>query len=307
MPARPPSGAPETVSVIMPTLARPQRADTLRAAIASVVSQAGVRAVPLVVVNGDQFDPSLVEELSRRADLRVARVGPADLPGALRAGRDLVDARWFCELDDDDLLLPGTLAERLALIDGHPKFDVVVSNGIVRGHAGDHLLLDGVDRLAADPLSALAQMSWLSPGGALFRTAAAPRGLFPDLPRYLEWTSLALRLARRCRIAFLDRAGFVHRDDSPDSLWLSRECALGLPAAIRSLLDDELPSELQRALERRLAGACHDAARAELQGGRRRAAWGWHLRSLGGRHGWRYLSYTRRLLAATLSPAAGAR
>lgn len=140
----------------MPTLARPQRADTLRAAIASVVSQAGVRAVPLVVVNGDQFDPSLVEELSRRADLRVARVGPADLPGALRAGRDLVDARWFCELDDDDLLLPGTLAERLALIDGHPKFDVVVSNGIVRGHAGDHLLLDGVDRLAADPLSALA-------------------------------------------------------------------------------------------------------------------------------------------------------
>ncbi|MCC7060795.1 MAG: hypothetical protein IT508_11245, partial [Burkholderiaceae bacterium] len=47
MPARPPSGAPETVSVIMPTLARPQRADALRAAIDSVVSQAGVRAVPL--------------------------------------------------------------------------------------------------------------------------------------------------------------------------------------------------------------------------------------------------------------------
>src|SRR5690606_31124966 len=139
-------------------------------------------------------------------------------------------------------------AERLALIDGEPAFDVVVSNGIVRGRSGDHLLLSGLDELAADPLSALARHSWLSPGGALFRTSSVPRELFADIPRYLEWTCLALRLARRCRVGFLDRAGFVHHDDTPDSLWLSRECTLGLPAAIRSLLDEDLPPALRRAL-----------------------------------------------------------
>ncbi len=291
----------------MPTLARPQRADALRAAIGSVLSQAGVRAVPLVVLNGDQYDPALVGELARRGDVRLARVARADLPGALRTGRDLVDTEWFCELDDDDLLLPGTIAERLALAEQQPECDVVVANGIVRGRAGDRLLLSRLDELAADPLSSLARISWLSPGGALFRAASVPREFFDGLPRYLEWTALALRLAQSCRIAFLDRAGFVHRDDSPDSLWLSRDCTLGLPGAIRSLLDEGLPPALELELERRFAGACHAAAHAELQGGRHRAAWRWHLQSLVARHGWRYLSFTRRMLAATFSAGAGAR
>lgn len=307
MSASPDSSALETVSVIMPTLALRQRADSLRAAIASVVSQSGVRAVPLLIVNGDRHDPALVDELSQRADLRLATMARADLPGALRTGRDLVETRCFCELDDDDLLLPGTLVERLALIDSDRHYDVVVCNGIVRGRAGDQLLLPRVDELAADPASSLARVSWLSPGGALFRTSAVPRDLFVDLPRYLEWTSLALRLSRRCRIAFLERAGFVHHSDSADSLWLSRDCTLGLPQAIGRLLDEDLPLGLRHSLERRLAGACHAAARTELDDGQHWAAWRWHLQSLGGRQGWRYLSFTRRMLAARLSSGAGAR
>jgi hypothetical protein len=306
MPVHPGSGALESVGVIMPTLALAHRADALRAAISSVVSQSGVRAIPLVVVNGSGHDPALVEELSARADIRLVKVARADLPGALRAGRDMVDTPWFCELDDDDLLLPGTLAELLVHMNGKRPYDVVVCNGIVRGPAGDHLLLSRVDELAADPLAALAQQTWLSPGGALFRSSVARPEMFADLPPYLEWTCLALRLAHSCRIAFVDRAGFIHHDGLPDSLWRSRPCVLGLPAAIQSLLAQELPPDLRRSLERRFVAACHAAACAELDCGQRGAAWRWHLQSLSRCQGWRYLSFTRHLLAASLLPAATA-
>ena len=260
MAVHPGSGALETVGVIMPTLALRQRADALRAAITSAVSQSGVRAIPLLVVNGSAHDPALVEELSARTDLRLTKLARADLPGALAAGREMVDTPWFCELDDDDLLLPGTLAALLARMDAKPACDVVVSNGIVRSHTGDRPLLTRITELAADPLSALAHQTWLSPGGALFRSSAVPARMFANLARYLEWTSLALRLARECRIAFVDRAGFVHHTDLPDSLWRSPNCVLGLPAAIRSLLAEELPPDLRRSLGQRLGAACHAAA-----------------------------------------------
>jgi glycosyltransferase involved in cell wall biosynthesis len=288
----------------MPTLARARRADALRAAIAGVVSQVGVRAIPLVVVNGDERDRALVEELARRRDIRLMSLVDADLPAALRAGRERVDTNWFCELDDDDLLLPGTLAAQLARMRAEPECDVVVCNGVIRDHAGDRPLLSDLRQLERDPLGSLARISWLSPGGALFRTASVPAQMFDDIPRFLEWTALALRLARRCRVAFIAHAGFVHHLDTPDSLWFSRECALGLPHAIRRLLEDALPRELQRALERRFGHACHAAARAELQQRQRRAAWRWHLQALGSRDGWRFLPFTRRLLAplASTSP-----
>jgi len=55
-----------TVNVIMPTLARSARAPLLRRALASVAGQAGVRAVPIVVLNGAERDPGLVAELAGR-------------------------------------------------------------------------------------------------------------------------------------------------------------------------------------------------------------------------------------------------
>ncbi|RPH59144.1 MAG: glycosyltransferase family 2 protein, partial [Burkholderiales bacterium] len=168
--AMPATRVPDTVpsvSVIMPTLARPQRARSLRAAVDSVLSQSGVRATPLVVVNGAEYDRSLVAELSGRAGVRVTMLPTADLPGALHAGRERVDTPWFAELDDDDLLVEGTLAGRLALMRDDPGIDVVVTNGTCRCSDRDAPLLTGIADIAADPLAALARGNWLSPGGAL--------------------------------------------------------------------------------------------------------------------------------------------
>ena len=118
------------------------------------------------------------------------------------------------------------------------------------------------------------------------------------MPPFLEWTYLAVRLARDHRVAFLDEPGFVYHPGRPDSLWGSRECVRRLPEAIERLLALELPPSLRRTFEQRLAEALHGAANEALRRGQLRAAWGAHIRSLRSRGGWRHLAFTARLLAA---------
>jgi hypothetical protein len=174
-----------------------------------------------------------------------------------------------------------------------------VSNGIARGESGDHPLLRSAAELLRDPLGALAGGTWLSPGGALFRTDAIGPELFEGMPRFLEWTYLALQIARERHVSFLDEPGFVHHVDRPDSLWGSRECARRLPEALQTVLALELPPRLRRSFEERLTEAFHGAADEALARGERRSAWRAHARSLAGRRGWRYLPFTARLLGTT--------
>lgn len=297
MSVRSAAGVPDTVSVIMPTLARARRATALHAALRSVLAQVGVRAVPIVVVNGPEREPRLIDELARRTDLRLVTLPEPDLPGALFAGRVMVDTPWFAELDDDELLLPDALRRRLDCMQADGGADVVVSNGIARRGTDEHPILTDPHALQLDPMRALTQYTWLAPGGALFRTSAVPPALFKGLPRFLEWTTLAVRLAAQCHLRFLADSTFVHHEDSPDSLWRSRECTLGLPAAMRLLLREEMPTALRRRFMQRLGGACHAAAAAELLAGNMRHAWKLHLQSVSARGGWRYLPFTARLLA----------
>jgi hypothetical protein len=295
--------ATPTVSVIMPTLARPARAPLLRRALESVLGQSGVRAVPIVVLNGSERDAGLVAQLSARSDLRWLDLAEADLPAALRAGRAAVDTAWFAELDDDDLLLPDSLARRLACARSHPGCDAVVSNGIARGSGGDCPILSDVPGIRSDPFGALAQRTWLSPGGGLFRTEAIGLALFDGMPRFLEWTYLALRIARVHPLAFLDEPTFVHHPGRPDSLWASPSCTRALPEALERILGLELPAPLHRSFAARRAAAFHAAADEALQRGALGEAWLAHLRSLRGPEGWRYAPYTLRLIAARAVPA----
>ncbi len=285
----------EPVTVIMPTLAKAERANPLRAALASVLSQRGVRPVPLIVVNGTERDTSLVRKLERTPGVRLIRREEAHLGDAIHAGRTAVDTRWFAELDDDDLLLPGALSLRLQCLVDSPSAGAVVSNGWTqRGHVRQPAIAS-VAEVAVDPMAALANGTWLLPGAALFRTDAVGGELFRQLPRYLEWTCLALRLARGPGIEFLDEMTFVHHEARPDGLWESPECVLGRPRAIRELLMEDIPVPLRKVFLRRLSAACNSAAIVERDRRRWVRAWHWHLRCLAG-GGWRYLTYTRKLL-----------
>jgi hypothetical protein len=286
------------VSVIMPTRAARERADSLRRAIGSALAQEEVRARPIVVVNGPDADPDLCGELAADARLRVIRLTPADLPAAFRAGRAAVDAPWFTTLDDDDLFLPGALAERIAALRAAPDHQAVVTNGIRRGQAGDVLQVLDPDAVRRDPVRALLRRHWLLPGSYLCRSDQVGAELFAGMPKFLENTYLALRLALDYRFLFLDRPTVVRHLDTPRSESKSRPYLVGQIEALRRLLELALPADVRREFERRVADVCHDVSGDFLRQGAVAAAWGWHWRSLRERSGWRYLPYTRWLVRA---------
>jgi succinoglycan biosynthesis protein ExoO len=127
--------APSTVSGILPTVATPDRTTCLTRALGSVLAQEGVRVDPIVVANGSDCDPVLLGTLARRRHIRLLHRDESGRACAISAGRDLVDAPYFAELDDDDWLLPGALATRAARLDADPAVDVVVSKGFLRRRA----------------------------------------------------------------------------------------------------------------------------------------------------------------------------
>jgi glycosyltransferase involved in cell wall biosynthesis len=290
------------VSIIMPTLACRERATSLLRAIDSVVSQVSARGIPLVVVNGPAPAPELLAHLRRRADIRLAVREEGHLPRALHAGRRLVDTSVFAVLDDDDELLPGALRTRLDLLDREPTADVAVTSGYLQGFDRRTLNITDFGPIQADPLGMLLTRHWLPPCAGLFRSCAVTEEFFEAIPRYREWTYLALRLALTLRIRFAEQPTFVYRTDTPDSLSKSRAYALAGPPALRRMLELPLPTPVRARLRARLGDDLHSAAALELEEGNWRAAWSLHLRSLVQPAGWRYLPYGWNLLARTLRP-----
>ncbi len=295
---------PVSVSVIMPTEARSDRAELLRRALESVRSQPGVRAIPIVVVNGPAAEAALLAELTRSRDVQVVRLEAANLPAALRAGRERVQSPYFAELDDDDELLPGALAARVEAMEARPDVDVVVTRGYVDRQGRRELNVQDLEGFQGDPLRSLLDHNWLAPCAGLFRTATIGPEYFADVPPYLEWTYLGLRFALERRILFLNRPTWVYRADTPRSLSKMPGYVLQQSASLDRLLALPLPRDVRRGFERRRGIALHAAAGLELRAGRPRAAWRWHLRSLAAAGGWRYALYTRRLIYALVrSPA----
>jgi glycosyltransferase involved in cell wall biosynthesis len=280
----------------MPTEARSERAERLMQALASVCSQQGVRAIPIVVVNGPAADPALLAALARSSDVQLVRLEAASLPAALRAGRDRVRSPYFAELDDDDELLPGALAARVETMEAHPDVDVVVTRGYVDHQGRRELNVADLEGFQADPLRALLDHNWLAPCAGLFRTATIGTQYFADVPPYLEWTYLGLRFALERRILFLNRPTWVYRADTPRSLSKTPGYVLQQSASVDRLLALPLPRDVRRGFARRRGIALHEAAGLELDAGRPGAAWRWHLRSLAAAGGWRYTLYTRRLI-----------
>lgn len=294
---------PVSVAVVMPTEARSDRADLLRRALESVLSQQGVRAIPIVVVNGKAASVALLADLTRSPQVQLVRLEMANLPAALRTGRELVRSPYFAELDDDDELLPGALAARVEAMEAHPDVDVVVTQGYIDDCGRRELDIVDLERFQADPLRSMLDHNWLAPCAGLFRTATIGPEYFVDVPRYLEWTYLGVRFALERRILFLNHATWVYRAGTPRSLSKQAEYVRQQAASLNRLLALPLPRAVRRGFAQRRGNALHTAAGMELNAGRAREAWRWHLRSLAATGGWRYSLYTRRLLYAAFRSA----
>lgn len=272
------SGIP-AISVIIPTRALCERAALLRRAIDSVLSQEAVRAVPLVVINGTQSDAALTTVFRADRRLRTTILPEADLPGAIRAGRSMVDTPYFAELDDDDMLLPGALALRICALTRRTQCDVVVTNGIRRSVGGDSLHVPDMAFVERDPLRAFLDHNWLLPGSWLCRTDRVGEELFEGMPRFRECTYLALRFATERRIMFVSTPTVVYDTATPRSESKSREYVLGSLAAQRRILELPLPEDVRSELRTGLATSCLAIAHLHRREGRFAAACGWYLRS----------------------------
>lgn len=284
----------------MPTRARRERGALFRRAVESVLVQEKVRVVPLVIINGPERDRELTDESRADPRLRVAILDNADLPAALLAGRKMVDTNWFAELDDDDILLPGALDVRLQALKKQPELDAVVTNGILREATGDRLSINDISSVQRDPLRALCRGNWLLPGSWLCRTDRVGVEFFEAIPKFLECTYFAARLAIGCRLMFLDRPTVVYHADSPHAESRSRDYTLGHAAALRRLLDLDLPPDVRAEFRTKIRHACQENARLYLEEDSLKEAWRWHLQSFRESGGWRSIRYTPHLINALL-------
>src|SRR5690242_15070997 len=185
---------PVSVSVIIPTLAEAARREQLLRAIDCVLGQRGVLALPLVVVNGTRYDPTLREHLESRRDLRTFYRERASVTEAQAFGVEEVSTPFFSFLDDDDLYTDDALAHRLELFETTPIPDFVVTNFFFDYAGRRTLATDDITAYALDPAHSIFEFAWLSSVNSLFRTATIGSAYFrPKVPQ-MEWTSLAIRL-----------------------------------------------------------------------------------------------------------------
>jgi hypothetical protein len=264
------------------------------------LTQENVRVVPLIVINGPERDPEFVAAWRADARVRVTVLDEADLPAALLAGRKMVQTKWFAELDDDDFLLPGALALRVEMLEERPELDGVVTDGFKRSGDQERRHFRDFEHIARDPVRAMLTQNWLLPGSWLCRSETVGPEIFTGMPQSLECTYLAIRLATRYKIGFLNRPTIVYHKNTPRSVSRSKEWLVGHPAALRRILELELPPVVRAEFRRRVRHACHANAMRQFNEGDFSAAWRWHLQSLREAHGWRSLRYSRFFLSALL-------
>ena len=290
------------VSVIIATAAKAERAVALRRAIDGALAQEP-RPEVVVVVNGAAYDPPLFEALSSRPGVRREYLEVGSYPAAQRRGRELVRTEYFCYLDDDDELLPGSIAARLGRLQASDKPDVVVASGVRRLADADVAYCERRPADEDDLMLSILGDNWFASPAPLFRSARVGVEFFDGRTQWFEWTLLALRLLTAGRrFAFVDTVGFrLH--DSPISLSKESRGKPHVPAFLTQLLrlQPGLPEHVCRAIRRRLSDAHHACSDLERERGNPLHAWRHHLRSLLLPGGLRYLAYTRHLVVSRRS------
>lgn len=283
------------ISVIIPTLAEARRAESLLRAIGTVRAQEDISAVPIVVVNGQRFDSSLVQRLQQMNSIQLHLEPRGGLVNALVVGRRLVETPYFSFLDDDDEYLPHALRTRLDAMLADDRVDAVVSNGF---------RLEGPVRTASaaniadarkDPFVALLDNNWLTSCGGLYRTKRINARFFADATTYAEWTYLGFKLSLSHRIEFVDRPSYVIHD-TEGSLSKTVNYNAALAGIMEKILGLPLPAHAHRAVQRKYGSALHDQSSHFLEVGERKKALQCHLKSLRQPGGLRFLLYSRKFI-----------
>ena len=284
-------------TIIICTLADYQRGAALLRAIDSLLHGNRERPRVHVAVNGQRYDPALLDELKARTDIFVTTLPKPSRSNALVEARKLVDTEFFGFLDDDDEYLPGALDMRIqAFSQSGDPVDIVVTNGLRNAQGRETTALGDLSDVAADPAGAMLRSNWLASCGALFRTATVALDCFDEFPEYLEWTWLGYKLALEGKRVATVAAPTFRINDTPNSVSKSSAYLLAHVDITQRMLDITTREDLRVALQKRLTDAHHALAEYHLEQGNKSSAFTHHLRSMGSLYGLRYLLFTRKLL-----------
>jgi len=280
------------VTIGIRTGATTERRESLHRAIDSVLTQPNVDARVLCVVNGPAVDESVVKSLARPG-VETVRQHEGHCGTAFFTGYQFMTTPYVGFLDDDDVLLPDTLAWRVERMNDSTLPDVLVTDG--RRDSGTEILGSDYADAERDPLRfLLTRRNWLANGSFLVRRSSVPAHLFADLPLYLQLTPLAARfLHAGLRIVFDPRLGYEIAD-TPGSRSKQPgfvDAELHVLRSLRTIV----PWRAKRWVDRKLANTHHGLSERARKAGDRREAWAHHWATLRTPTGLRFLPYTRHL------------
>jgi glycosyltransferase involved in cell wall biosynthesis len=297
------SAGSNMISVIIATTCEKRREREIQRAVASVLDQEGVPVELILVVNGERFDPGLLQSLRENPRLRVEYRQQGSFPAALRHGREVIRGEYFAFLDDDDMYLPGALRIRLDGINDGSPVDWMCTNGFEeRGGVGvPYMSAEEVAFTLRDPINAQYSVNWLGSSGALFRTTAIPPEFFDGVTKHYEWTWLTYVLLMAGKtVRFVDQPTF-YKYDTPGSLSKDKSADPRVTELrLLELMKPGTPPPSWSRLHEKIRGCLHSLASFHCDRGEVGPAWSYHWRSLMEPGGWRYLLYTRKLVAASV-------
>ncbi|MDT3670685.1 MAG: glycosyltransferase family 2 protein [Aromatoleum sp.] len=284
------------VSVVIPTAASRTRSEAIRRCITSIRSSSARPIAIIAVANGTGMDAEVLEWLRSQPDVTVLTDTMPSAPNAARRGREIVRTPFFSFIDDDDEYLPGSTDLKLDALVRSPTADFVIANGYRNASQGEELLYDELESLAENPLHALFRKNWLASCNALFRSSSIGPEFFRDFHPYAEWTWLAYRLAVARKNAAVVDEPCCRVNETQNSLSQSavyHDAYLSLFGRMLELAPDRSTRNLIR---EKMSGAWHEASTRALSNHRYVRAIAAHIQSLFLPGGWRYFTYTRRLV-----------
>ncbi len=253
----------------------------------------------IVVANGPRVSSAVLEWLATQSDIRVIRLRTGSYPLARRVGAEMANSEFLGFLDDDDELIPNTLARKIDYFRKRPEIDVLVTDGLRISGSKVTKIFPPPEARRADLIETMMRAGW-GAGALTLRMQNIDLSAFDAVFRHLEWTLTTLDLARRHQFGFLDEPTYRYYDDTPGSLSKDAEHCLAAPEVWRRLSQGYAGTRYEAVVRRRYGAECHSASCEYVRQGRLREAWRFHAESLKSPGGMVFVPFSARLLLASL-------